>query len=362
MNYRIAEVMAVTDLGADGTKIIDLNLQDPISALVFVYRITNVSGAKLEHDLEAFSKIELVDGSDVLMSLVGTQLDALDFFETGKPRATIASNFVDATTSGRIMVHFGRYLGDPELALDPKKFRNPQIRITHDLDTIQATATPLTLQVLAYTFDEKVISPIGFLQSREFNKFTTASTSTYYYVDLPTDLPIRKLLIQPRYPNKVTTATIDELRISEDNDKKVPIDISIANLVALNKLQFGEVEEGFLAHPSGESYPTFVAPGDSFVGWVTNASGYAAANNFQFVMQRASCMMLLGIEVGDYLFGTVKGTSPHQCVCLPFGDQKDIADWYDATRLGSLRMRLHTGSVAPATGVCRTILQQLRRY
>ncbi|GAI91368.1 unnamed protein product, partial [marine sediment metagenome] len=36
-------------------------------------------------------------------------------------------------------IHFGRHLNDPEWIFDPKKFRNPQLRITWDL----AAVTPI---------------------------------------------------------------------------------------------------------------------------------------------------------------------------------------------------------------------------
>ncbi|GAI93262.1 unnamed protein product, partial [marine sediment metagenome] len=43
MKYRTVELMARTDLDASGTKIVDVNILDPISALKLFFEVTTVS-------------------------------------------------------------------------------------------------------------------------------------------------------------------------------------------------------------------------------------------------------------------------------------------------------------------------------
>jgi hypothetical protein len=61
------------------------------------------------------------------------------------------------------------------------------------------------------------------------------------------------------------------------------------------------------------------------------------------------------------VFRTIcKGYMPHGCLPVEFGDQWDMGDWYDITRIKKLRLRLHhPGTVS---GNAYILLQQLRRY
>jgi len=59
-------------------------------------------------------------------------------------------------------------------------------------------------------------------------------------------------------------------------------------------------------------------------------------------------------------WSTITGWMPNHCVEFPFGDPQDIDDWYDVTRVGSLRLRLHAGDTDLTD--CGVVLQQLRRY
>jgi len=56
----------------------------------------------------------------------------------------------------------------------------------------------------------------------------------------------------------------------------------------------------------------------------------------------------------------VMGYNPHGVVPVLFGDQDDPADWYDVTKLGSLKMRIKSGS-AGTNGDIAIITQQMRK-
>jgi len=58
----------------------------------------------------------------------------------------------------------------------------------------------------------------------------------------------------------------------------------------------------------------------------------------------------------------IRGKNPHGCICIPFGEQDVIEDWYDVTKLGSLKLRIKGGPDAAAGDANNIITQQLRRY
>ncbi|GAI10935.1 unnamed protein product, partial [marine sediment metagenome] len=84
MNYRTATLLAREDLGASGVKVQDIRIRDPISSLLFKIEVSVKTAARLLHALEAISKIEIVDGSDVLLSISASQMNALFFYDTGQ--------------------------------------------------------------------------------------------------------------------------------------------------------------------------------------------------------------------------------------------------------------------------------------
>jgi len=357
MKYRTTTVLARSDLGVSGTKIIDINLKDIVSKLLFRIEATVVNTVFTGHVLDCVSKIELVDGSDVLCSLSAYQMDGLHFLDTGKLASLEVEALYDTTLDVFTAMLFGRFLHDPELAFDPKQFTNPQLRITYDATAVMALATHVYLTVLAECFDEKVPSPVGFLRNTEHYRYTSEA-DTYKYIDLPTDLPLRKLIVQPKRYQWAPVSTLAEVRIDEDNLKRIPFDLDYVNLRALMFHQFGEVEYSFVSvgHVN-PAWPLYTPVADM---------GPVEANNMVTIEsprvqgQAGSHLALHCSDTTNSVFGRGHGRIPCFMVCYPFGDQKDIDDWYDLAGVGSLKLRIKDGAVAPAS--TRVILQQLRRY
>jgi hypothetical protein len=357
MRYRTATIQALKSLGTSGTTLFDIDITDPISALFLYCELTLSTGARLAPNPEAFTKIELIDGSDVLLNLSGTEMDALHFFERGKVCMDYCDNRISTTAFPNLMLLFGRKLWDTELAFVPTKFRNPQLRITHDCAKVQANATPLKVEILAECFDERAVSPSGFLMNREFKSFTPV-TGTYEYTDLDTDKIIRKLIVQVKKPGSGIGLSLAELRLSEDNDKKIPFDILMDDLVTLNAFQFGEVSQ-YVGGYSDVDLPYWGAPGYSGRAAIVlqNTAEVFVVNPYDCGKLGVSSSTTTNITEGIW-----KGLAPYQCLVYPFGEQMDMADWYDASRLGNLKLRLKGGSAVPSGALTNIILQQLRKY
>lgn len=115
MRYRTTTLLARQNLGTAGTHIMDIPIHDIISAFRFHLEIQSVGAPHLAHGFDAVPKVEIVDGSDVLLELSMAQMDALHFYErrqlgniwTGEyvPVAELPDEFFTA-------VYFGRWAYD----------------------------------------------------------------------------------------------------------------------------------------------------------------------------------------------------------------------------------------------------------
>jgi len=363
MNYRYATILAEVDLGAAGTKVIDLNIQDPISRLEISYRPKLADMAMLRALADNITKVELVDGSDVLHSLDGCENQAVLLYDRRVKTLNSAMLWNGAYSDALLGIDFGRYLYDPELAFDPTKFRNPQLKISHDRARIGATTTNHNLEIFARCFDEKAISPIGFLMAKEHYSCVIAADNAFEYVDLPTDHPIRQMLVRGWHTRIDPTDVVDHLRLSEDNDKRIPFDCNLEFYVNRMKGEWQILQEGLIEYiDPGESYNKFVTPTDEFTTYLANCQ--AGAQNLGYTDNiRGGYVRRInsgGGTVGSV--GIVTGYLPHHCIQIPFGNQQDLNDWYDVTRLGSLRARLQAAANFGSGSEISIILQQLRRY
>lgn len=359
MNYRTAVILPLKTLATTAsTEVIDINVRDPISSLRFEAIWTSHSeGARLYPEYDVFSKIELVDGSDVLFSLDGTEMAALHFYE-GHPFIYCgASNLDSEAESLHLQYNFGRFFRDPMLAFDPTKFRNPQLRITYNPATPHASATSLQLEVTAELFDEKIISPIGFLRATQFHSYAPGATE-YEYIDLPTDLVIRKLYLQTRRMGSAASLLLTDVKLSEDNDKRIPFEMTDTNWANLCGQKWGTCFQNFWAYTGGVMDYVFAAPCKYETVAGLNTTDYTGVRHVSFSGGR---LTLASDVTTDIASGILRGFLPFFVYCYPFGDEGDPADWYDVTKVGSLRLRVQSSSQSVGA-TNNTILQQLRRF
>lgn len=358
MNYRIAEVMAGQDLGLSGTKLIDLDIKDVISRLVVRWRPVGGSVVPAAHPADSISKIELVDGSDILFSLSGNQVHALNIIEALTPVFTHLHYAVGGTPMIDMNLDFGRRLYDPELGLDPKQFGNPQLKITWNETTWDGSCETHEIGVYAHCFDEKAITPVGFLMTKEVKSYAP-SANAYEYTDLPTDHLLRKLVLQGRKYGSPPRTTINAIKLSEDTDKRVPIDGDTYDLEPILRQWSGEAIDRLRGQAMDPARAFYVTPGYMTFG---SAVGFNQTLYFQFAGGHGGRIQIKSSTSAKNFDAILRGAFPHGCMCIPFGDQGDMGDWYDVTKVGNLKLRLQGGGGAEATDTVGIVTQQLRRY
>ncbi|MBA7647190.1 hypothetical protein ES703_54960 [subsurface metagenome] len=358
MKTRLATIMAEQDLGASGTKIIDINIKDVISRITVKFYAQNVDVVYLAHPVANIEKIELVDGSDVLFSLTGFQAQALNFYDRGKVPFTYLNVRDDGGQQAQCGMDFGRVLFDPVLAFDPTKFINPQLKITFDRTNANAGCLTSNCEVLADIFDEDPPTPTGFLMSKEIYSYTVGTTG-YEYIDLPTDYVTRQIFAKAFLAPWGMTGIFDAFKLSEDNDKRVPVDVTSSVLEKRAFETYGPVEEWVKAVVSIGGIDFYGMPTDGAFGVISP----------EVVLQDVGVESVGG---GKYRFeaeaavyrarAVLIGNCPHGTIPLLPKPGPEITDWYDVTKLGSLKLRIDDGAEDADTYTGEVMVQQYRPF
>lgn len=362
MNYRTATILTEKAEASDITEVIDINVVDPISQLLVIH--TPLNGAEAlpaGHPADCITKIELVDGSNVIYSLSGKETQAADYYHNKRVPHNLLFYIAGVRSRMSYYLNFGRWLYDPDYALDPAKFANLQLKITIDVDAGGCTVATGNLTVLAELFDEKKVSPVGFLMHKEIKDYTLGP-SAHEYSDLPTDYPIRKVFIRGQVEGTDLYSVFSQIKISEDNDKHIPIDLPFDQIIETMVAQTPPYRESYITHGvvAGRNYfntPCHLVRANASRGdaatTIGSASAYDAGGGRAKVF---SDIAGRNVDVG------VTGWCPHGVIEIPFGDQKDPADWYDVTKIGSLTLDVTAGSGMSSSESMQVLLQQLRKY
>ncbi len=362
MNYRLATILNKEAHGSDITKVIDLNLSDPVSQFVIIHEPYNGSQIFADgHPAKCITKIELVDGSDVIYSLSGMQAQAVDWYHRKQEPLNVMLYLNNNPSIMIFNMNFGRHLWDTQLAFDPKKFVNPQLKITIDVDAGGSATDNGWLTVIAHIFDEKVVTPTGFLMHKLIKDYALGASS-HEYTDLPTDYPFRKLFIAGLVPGTGIEAVFENLKLSEDNDRKIPFDHQINQVLQTIIGQTRPYREWIIGPGTTTAQYFYCTP-----------TYWPAFGSSQWRSAVADCQIAIyGGDGGRFTEDQgaagpnwqtlVEGWVPHGVLEFPFGMQDDPTDWYDVTKLGSLILDLLAGGGMSSSESAQIFLQQLRNY
>ncbi len=235
----------------------DINIVDPISAFYIEIQCTNgATSNKGNYISDIVTKVEVVDGAEVLHSLNFFELEALYFYKTGKMPVMFPSEWGGGDQRHGVYLLFGRYLWDPLYNFDPTKYRNPQVKITFNKAAIRAAgvagfadADNIKLTLVAKIM-EGVPAAAQFLMAKEIDSFTSLGSGDKR-IDLPVDYPYAMLLIRAYQQLKDIDETISGLKITCDTDKYIPLDRKVQQLdaEALGLFGVGEIKHDiFTSH------------------------------------------------------------------------------------------------------------------
>lgn len=353
-------------LGDSGTKTINLDMKDPITALQLNFGATNGATSNLGNPIiHNITKVEIVDGSDVLYSMPGHILRGLVSTLAGKVISEYPTEQANDTPIEPLVIPFGRYLYDTEFALNPQAFRNLQLKISWNLANVRAVGATgyvtgsLTLNVIAKLMSE-VPAPKGFLMTKDIYDFTSVGAGDER-IDMPTDYPYRALAVRVYEISQDLISNITNVKLSIDGDKEIPLDMETGDLRHYMLDYFPILEHSIKVRASNEtvietwmglSLGGDVSPGAS--GYILGASEWWKSQLYPWVLTHA------GVAANNVVtFLTDRGCCFENTFVYPFGRIMDPETWFNVRGLNSLKLYLTNGDAGAAVDVA---VQQYRNY
>lgn len=346
------------------TKIIDINLSNPISRITINAELVNSSYTAVDHPAKTVKSIELVDGSDVLFSMDGGSAEGMSFYGTGKQPFSLLS-YVDNDSDRRVYpIDFGRFLWDKRLALDPTMFNNLQLKLSIDRSLGCCSPDGAYLTVIADVFDERPAGLMGFLQSREVYQYAPTDDNKEY-IDLPLDLPYRMIVVKACAEEEGACVQAEDIKLSEDHDKRILIDERAEQYIERVHSQYRDWIEYINCRGLTSGNSIYITPTHNAqtLGVIdTYADEYAA-------LPWAGGQLRKAYESGNAnLNGYVIGQCPNGCIPIQMCDPMDVDDLYDPSSLKSLRLMLESRNASDG-GVCdqtdsytKVLVQQVRTF
>lgn len=362
MAKRIATILAPMDLDTAGTKVIDIKIKDAISRIEMFWRCTNATVSVMLADVaECIKKVELVDGSEILASVTGAELQAINFYD----RKIMPRHAISLTVGGYFEVglglDFGRWLWDKDFAFIPSKFSNPQLKITWDEDACNTTVVVNQFSVYAYCDDASGVGSGGMLVNREIKSIAMAA-STHDYTKLPVDRLLRKIIMRGLTDDVEPIALFSNLKLSIDNDKQIPLDITALEFEKILDSIYPRIHEKYTLDSAITAKTIFAAlAAVQQVDITYSEDAVTAAGQF-------AAMTITGYKIALAASVAIKGKTmdihgkhPGSCFPIDFGDPNDPATWLPLNPGGSHELDVTWSAAAGADDTEFIVVQQLRR-
>ncbi len=362
--YRRAEMWADESIAAaSGTRTIDVDIDKPISRINIRFEVTKVNESEVLGFPGSVPKIELVDGSTVLHSLTGFENQALAYYSRPPGcNMEIGLHIVTLPMIGFFSMDFGRYLWDEQLAFEAKRFINPQLKISWNLAAWDAAGAAGILGVEAQVFDEKPISPIGFLMPVEHYAYTAGAVSSYEQLDLPADRPIRQILVRAHLDGHEPYYNIRSIRMDEGTLDKIPFEYTDLERYFYSMMgTWPKIITDFYAGITNAASRTFYIPQTNYQASICGTPiGGADAPYHTAAGNPAGGKAALTGSADKQWIGVSEGYLPWHTFQFPMGKLDQIEDWYDPTGKKP-RLRIRCGAAATNPTV-QVVTEELFRY
>jgi len=352
----MVQLLASESATVPTTKVLAINLNTPCSRIVVRMKGTNSTSVPIDHPAGMLTKVELVDGSDVLYSLTGMEAGCLNFHENGELPFYCNEYEDNIQVCATMQLNFGRYLWDREYALDPNRHSMLQLKISHDLALGGSTPDAATLAVFAYVFEDEPPTPGGFMMAKEMYSYALSATN-HEYIDLPRDYPFRFVILQSVHKTNSPNDQFGNLKFTIDTDRRVLLnDIAMTEFIKVH-VPVDLVEERFAGLGSGAARSYYQACSYDVVSTSIGRSATDAA-------------LFVGQNTGRRVQVTGTGAVSHQVLqegYVPFGgidllftDKNDPTTWLSPVGTNSIQLDITGGAVGVGTGL--VVTQQARSY
>lgn len=352
-----------------GTLTKDMDFVDPVSALYLEFEATNGTTSNEDNFIsDVITKVEVVDGSEVLYSLNMSQLEALYFLKTGKIPTLFPSEWPGGNQRHGVLLMFGRYLWDQDYGMDFKRFSNPQLKITSNLSAIRTAAAagafvPGSLKgtIVAKVMEDPAVRPSQYLMAKQIENFTSGSGEKR--IDLPRDLVYRMLLARFWVEGSDLREVITDLKLTCDADKYIAFNRKTQQLDAEALAIFGRGElkhdvtraNGGIARLLFNMEPNYQPRlWSNSIGRMVNVintwSSQVTIGLFtDAITADGTARDITGVESGHALHATLP---------IPFGLMNDPATWFNPKDYAKVEL-VCTQAVAAACEIAAEMVRSL---
>jgi len=350
------------------TEILDLDVVNPISELNMEVECTNGATSNEDNFIsDIVTKVELVDGSEVLESLNMSQLEALHFYHTGITPTLFPSEWAGGIQRHNASIYFGRYLWDRDYAFNAPSFKNPQLKVTFNKAAIRAasatgfaTGDNIKLTVVAKIMED-VPAPGKFFMQKQINSFTSVASGDTR-IELPTDYSYRMAMLRLWLEGSDIDEIISDVKLTCDTDKFIPLNRKVKQLDAEAFAMFGRVAlkhdvlranggiVRLLCNKEPDYTPKFWSnSAGRMVNIINPWSSEVTIGLFtDATTADTTARSITGIETGHALHATLP---------IPFGRLGYPEDWFNPKDYGKVELVL---TQAAASAVCEVVLEQVR--
>lgn len=244
MKTRLATLISRKAFTASDVIAKDLKGTAVISFLDIIVRMTNgaaMTEASIVKPHDDFKKIEVVNGGDVLCTAHMEEWQSLNAFSMGRMPYQVLTLEDDAVQTEMCRIPFGFYPYDPNYYLRPSDYENLELKVHITMTTAAATAWAAAghdVTVIAGLMISGYGDYKGFL-STFFHREYTAVDGTEEIVEIPTDYPIKAILIQPYAQTYRPDETVEKVKLTGNDDSHVELDMYMTELEAMNCSRFG---------------------------------------------------------------------------------------------------------------------------
>jgi len=349
-----------------------------LSALMLYISGDQVSGVfddgGLWRIVDHITKVEVVaNGSTVVKDLTGQLVQALAFYDQGRPALDTWRNYASNTQMCSLLLNFGRWLHDPDYGLDLSKYDNVELRITTDA-TVAMFASGFAVNIDAIWLRPAAQArSMGFLRAEVWRQWTTVSDE-WQYLELPSENIIRRIVLQaiPAYDSTTKAADTQFTNVIYDVQHKLKtgevnvFDGRMADLARINAYDYG----GYLILPghvylnADKAVPFGVGVPQAKVFTVGSYSG--AVETVIATLEAGQTADTIRFENGMGAGpdeGLAIGYGYHNTAVLRHDVDSDPLTWLDPAGMRTVLLNLHTRSSSSADdGTARVVLDRLVRY
>lgn len=363
-------------LGAtSGTKTIDLPKSALISEVLLRFTATNGSNQnRANHIHDKISKIEvIVNGSEVVKSLTGVEVQALAFFSTGQFPLDWTCEDAASVQWDTFLVLFGRYPGDLKYMLDTSKVLNPQLKITWDTsgagpdstDLFSTSTYPVIDVSVMQLMDGAGISPVGYFKSHEITTWDPSANSEVKRVELPVGNKYRRLVVRIFSNGYWQHQRLANAYLDLNVGARQPFKMDTEEWLAMNRQLVGRPSKSILMSVHGNSKlfktefgntlgSSFLALGGDKSILCVGGSG----NGWTLLVWDETNSVIYNGNVSAYW--TYFGDAYHHCQFIPFdlpddSFMLDSSEWSDV----DLVLEAAAGGISTISPEIRVVLEEL---